>query len=287
MTPQRAREILSSFRGRLAASIGFDRDDFDAIDLAIRTMSEAQSPTQPPAQKRRKLALLIGTNYVGSSNQLGGCLADVAHWKDFASSRGYTCTVVAGQAASRRMMLAVLDELVRTANADLIFQFSGHGTQVPDRNGDEQDGRDEAICPDDFRSAGVIIDDELNETFANLATDSRLVVILDSCHSGSGVRNAQGGEARAIQWDDSIPLPTRATGYRGTVPQDRVTLLAACRDDQTAADTGHSGAFSDAMLATFGIGGTASEWLSRASARLHGQSPVLSGLDFAMREVFA
>jgi metacaspase-1 len=47
---------------------------------------------------------------------------------------------------------------------DSIFlHYSGHGTKVPDQNGDEEDGYDEALVPSDYASAGVILDDELYE----------------------------------------------------------------------------------------------------------------------------
>lgn len=39
----------------------------------------------------------------------------------------------------------------------LFFHFSGHGSQQYDRNGDEEDGYDETICPTDFRRAGQIV----------------------------------------------------------------------------------------------------------------------------------
>jgi hypothetical protein len=44
----------------------------------------------------------------------------------------------------------------------LFFHYSGHGSQVVDHSGDEEDGLDETICPVDFKSAGQIIDDEVN-----------------------------------------------------------------------------------------------------------------------------
>ncbi len=43
----------------------------------------------------------------------------------------------------------------------LFFNFSGHGTQVEDQDGDEDDGFDEALCPSDFDTAGALTDDAL------------------------------------------------------------------------------------------------------------------------------
>lgn len=45
---------------------------------------------------------------------------------------------------------------------DSIFlHYSGHGTKMKDDDGDEKDGYDEALCPRDYASAGLIRDDDL------------------------------------------------------------------------------------------------------------------------------
>lgn len=44
-------------------------------------------------------------------------------------------------------------------NDSLFFHFSGHGSQTPDLDGDEEDGFDETILPVDFKQAGEIVDD--------------------------------------------------------------------------------------------------------------------------------
>jgi hypothetical protein len=55
-------------------------------------------------------------------------------------------------------MKLVSDAMARSVAAQkfLFFNFSGHGTQVRDDDGDEADGLDEALCPCDFETAGVI-----------------------------------------------------------------------------------------------------------------------------------
>lgn len=42
------------------------------------------------------------------------------------------------------------------------FHYSGHGGQVKDEDGDDEDGFDETIMPIDFTTKGQIIDDELH-----------------------------------------------------------------------------------------------------------------------------
>ena len=69
-----------------------------------------------------------------------------------------------------------------------MFHYSGHGSQVIDVSGDEPDGKDETICPHDFATEGMILDDDLRKVFSSLPAGVHLDVILDSCHSGSGSR---------------------------------------------------------------------------------------------------
>ena len=85
---------------------------------------------------------------------------------------------------------------------DLVYiHFSGHGQAVEDRNGDENDGWDEAIIPYDARIKflkGVyegenhILDDELEKYFTTirnkLGKSGYLYVVLDACHMGGASR---------------------------------------------------------------------------------------------------
>ncbi|EJC99273.1 uncharacterized protein FOMMEDRAFT_142854 [Fomitiporia mediterranea MF3/22] len=99
---------------------------------------------------------------------------------------------------TRENILTAIDELVKDAKAGdrFVFHFSGHGAQIPDENGDEEDGMDEVIWPvdviyDDKEGTGIdryIVDDELKERLVDrLPVGTYLTVILDSCHSGSGI----------------------------------------------------------------------------------------------------
>lgn len=58
--------------------------------------------------------------------------------------------------------------LLKDARPDdsLFLHYSGHGGQTPDKDGDEEDGMDECICPVDYKSAGTIIDDDLKALFS-------------------------------------------------------------------------------------------------------------------------
>lgn len=68
----------------------------------------------------------------------------------------------------------------------LVFHFSGHGSQQRNYSGDEVDGYDETLCPTDFETHGMILDDEINATIVRpLPRGAKLHAIIDACHSGT------------------------------------------------------------------------------------------------------
>ena len=64
--------------------------------------------------------------------------------------------------------------------------YSGHGSQVPDGDGDELDGYDESLCPVDYQTRGKILDVEINATIVRpLPHGVKLHAIIDTCSSGT------------------------------------------------------------------------------------------------------
>lgn len=120
----------------------------------------------------------------------------------------------------------------------VFFHFSGHGQQIQDQDGDEEDGYDEAIVPIDaparadnrewrnYDGSRHIRDDELNERFLkvrrNLGPQGSMLMLIDACQSGTMSRGAGGGTegtARGTpeRWDfgRATPSPGKAGGERG------------------------------------------------------------------------
>jgi uncharacterized caspase-like protein len=72
------------------------------------------------------------------------------------------------------------------AGDSLVFYFSGHGLSQPDFEGDERDGFAENICPVDFMTEGMIVDNDINSTIVwPLKKGVTLHAIVDACHSGT------------------------------------------------------------------------------------------------------
>ncbi|VAH83876.1 unnamed protein product [Triticum turgidum subsp. durum] len=102
----------------------------------------------------------------------------------------------------------------------LVFQFSGLGAQVPDDDGDELDGMDEALCPVDSFQQGPILDDEINEAIVRpLVHGVKLHAIVDACHSATVLDlpyqctvSKQTGRWR---WRDERPMTGACKGTSG------------------------------------------------------------------------
>ncbi|ONH66585.1 Metacaspase-1 [Cyberlindnera fabianii] len=145
----------------------------------------------------RRKALLIGINYIGTKAQLKGCINDVNNVKQFLVQHGYAEGDIVVLTDDQTQMVKVpmraniikaIGWLVNGAqpNDSLFFHYSGHGSQVPDQDGDEEDGIDETIVPLDYETSGQIIDDELHARLVQpLPAGVRLTALFDSCHSGS------------------------------------------------------------------------------------------------------
>lgn len=145
-----------------------------------------------------KKALLAGINrYPDPRNELKGCVNDVRQMAEtlksgfgFPSGDANMRILTDARATTR----AILDGLAwLTAGASpgdsLVFHYSGHGSQVPDRHGDEKTDRlDEILCPYDLDWDHPLSDDDLAAACAGVPKGVLLTVILDCCHSGTGLR---------------------------------------------------------------------------------------------------
>lgn len=110
-------------------------------------------------------------------------------------------------AATKQNILSTLNELKEkvTAGDIVVIHYSGHGQQIYDDNSEEIDGLDEALVPVDawvkythnYKGENHIRDDEIGNILAGfrntLGKEGQLLMLLDSCHSGSSTR---GGKAR-------------------------------------------------------------------------------------------
>ena len=70
------------------------------------------------------------------------------------------------------------------AGDSLFLHYSGHGSRTKDLNGDEESGFDSTMCPSDYDSAGMIIDDDIFALVAApIPKGAELFALMDCCHS--------------------------------------------------------------------------------------------------------
>jgi len=134
-----------------------------------------------------KKAICVGiNNYPGISNDLQGCVNDAYDWSTLLNEYGFATSLLLDSQATRQNIKTALDDLVvSAAEGDVVvFTYSGHGTQFIEFGGDEGDAYDEALSVYD----GRILDDELRVIINQIDPRVTLLVISDSCFSGSVTR---------------------------------------------------------------------------------------------------
>ncbi|MFZ2633409.1 MAG: caspase family protein [Desulfosalsimonadaceae bacterium] len=224
-------------------------------------------------------ALLVGVNkYKLPGSDLQGCVNDATNVRDvllkYFGFNVKDIRVLVDARATKKAILARLIWLVKNVKSGdrILFHFSGHGSQIRDRDGDElKDHLDEILCPHDMDWDGTYIaDDELKAIFSTLPAGVHLDVLLDSCHSGSGTRDIQAvsalpetpGLPRTVKQrflappidilcrqldEDDLPVTQL---LKSTNPENHA-LFSGCRDNQTSADAYISGTYSGAFTYYF------------------------------------
>jgi hypothetical protein len=172
------------------------------------------------ARKGSARSLHIGLNsvnpgqYGGWTGDLAACEFDANDMAALARSRGMEPTTMLTKAASRdKVLSAIRDAAKHLKSGDFFFlTYSGHGGQVTDVTGEEDDKKDETWCLYD----GQLIDDELYFELSKFGQGVRVLVLSDSCHSGTVTRAAMpvmlvsAGAAAAPTWRSKMMPPAVA-----------------------------------------------------------------------------
>jgi hypothetical protein len=246
--------------------------------------------------KATAISLHLGLNavdpvhYGGWAGELGACERDAVDMAALARSQKMKPTVLLTKAATRAKSIAAIRAAAKSLKkGDLFFlTYSGHGGQVRDVTGEEDDKRDETWCLFD----GQLIDDELYFELARFASGVRILVLSDSCHSGTVTRDAMlpgmgGAKTRQMPpdvaevtyeqnkdfYDDlqkglakqakrsqdpdsvlaSLELDTRITAVASKFKPAAI-LISGCQDNQTSLDGDPNGAFTGALLKVWNNG---------------------------------
>ena len=251
-----------------------------------------------PTARAKGLAVHIGLNavdpahYAGWSGPLNACEADANDMAAIAKKSGMKSTVLLTQKGTRAKALAGIRAAAKKLKRGDLFllTYSGHGGQVTDVTDEEPDGKDETWCLYD----GELIDDELYAELSRFAAGVRVLVLSDSCHSGTVTRARPeppppGTRSKMMPPDiaeqtylqnkafydklqktvskeagvGKLPDPDTMLALVATDPRvarivkkfrPSAILISGCQDNQTSLDGAHNGAFTEQLLKVWDSG---------------------------------
>jgi hypothetical protein len=234
----------------------------------------------------RGISLHVGLNrvdpahYQGWDGALTACEFDANDMRAIAEGQGFEArSLLTAEATSDAVLTAIEQAAGELDRGDLFLcTYSGHGGQVPDRNGeDEEDRSDETWVAYDRQ----IVDDELYALWGRFAPGVRIFVLSDSCHSGTVVRDieaevpdqvstrqkaaAEAPRYKALPRDVMIAtyranarlydaIQERLPGAERADPAATVLLISGCRDDQLSLDGISNGLFTENLRAVWDDG---------------------------------
>ena len=152
----------------------------------------------------RALIVGVGEYYQDDINDLPGIDLDVSNMVNTAQLMGFKKDQIKvlfdHEATALNFVKESTSWLVEgvSSNDRILIYFSGHGTRVPDGNGDEiDDGKDEALV---FHDAGIydvngkkevrgFLTDDLFGQILDRIPSNNIMVFVDACNSGTSTRS--------------------------------------------------------------------------------------------------
>lgn len=173
-----------------------------------------------------KKALLIGIDNYPNGNQLTGCVEDINNLKSVIERNSdgkvnFHVKMMPDEQSSENAMEAIKDLFKDTSDIAMLY-FSGHGFI--------NDTGAEIVFPDNIRSTGNYYKGIQMKDIMEVVNASKVrnkIVILDCCHSGNM------GKYKLEETSSLL-----STG---------VSILTACRDDETAMEMGGHGIFTEQL----------------------------------------
>lgn len=234
-------------------------------------------------------SLHIGLNKVDTKHYpgvpaLNAAVNDALFWESYAKQLGYNTSALHDKAATDKAVLDALTSYAKKMEAGdiLLLTYAGHGSQIPNDKADgfDDERNDQTWCLYNRE----LLDDELFEAFRSFVEGTRILVVSDSCHSGTMVRalpdeldlsamlenglehavDSRGFASRKLpleveqavvqRFGDSVYRPLQKK-YETTAQAEgvkaAVKLLAACQDNQTTYDGDTNGVFTEAFMKLF------------------------------------
>jgi hypothetical protein len=216
----------------------------------------------------KRKGLCVGINAYAPPNRLAGCVNDANAWANLLKENGFDVQMLFDDGASHDAIMSGLRKLVGSSQSGdiIVFQYSGHGTTVPDLTGRTVDGIEEAMVPVDFSAENpkLLMDFDIGAIFNTLPSGVNLTCFIDCCHSGTILRMFGKKSMQSMTGVDERPryitlteteiaavqaynASSAATMVRGNAPGGqqlmREVAFAACRPDEVALEVNGQGEF--------------------------------------------
>ncbi len=220
---------------------------------------------------------------------------DVDTMEAIARKQGFVTTTLKTREATRENVAQAFRSAAAELNAGDIFlvTYSGHGDYVKDLGGDEEDGYDETWC----LYNGHFLDDELNVELAGFKPGCRVLVLSDSCHSGTMTKSGKKAVDTVQRVQDDfvysreIPKVVSLASFERhrdyysflqlSLPRPRprisasVRLLSGCQEDELSYGNSEGGRFTQAVKTVFADG-------AFEGGYLHFHAAIIKALSTAM-----
>lgn len=149
-------------------------------------------------------SLHIGVNFADpihypGLNPLKAAVNDAKWWEEYARKQGYAAVSLHDSDATIGAVKNKLSEYAKKMEPGdiLLLTYSGHGGEMPNEKPDDVDTEkiDQTWCLHDEQ----MLDDELYEAFRAFREGTRIVVVADSCHSGTITKAAQNDLTKLLE----------------------------------------------------------------------------------------
>lgn len=201
-----------------------------------------------------------GTGWEG---KLNACERDANDMSKIAEENGFQTKTILTKDATRKNVEKAIENAAKKLDAGDIFliSYSGHGGQVPDFSGDEEevtkgDDMDETWCLYD----GQLLDDEIYLLYGKFKPGVRILVFSDSCHSGTVTRvfgddeivDDSEGAVRAMPKDNADATFFENEKFYAKLGESMpkeihvgapILLISGCQDEQLSRDGMLNGRF--------------------------------------------
>lgn len=232
----------------------------------------------------KSYSLHLGLNHVdpkhyeGWTGELNACENDAKSMKQIAEYYKFQKSdCYLNQTATRESLINTLEKFsAELEDGDLfLLTYSGHGGQLPDLNNDENDGFDETWCLYD----GQFLDDELILYFSKFKEGVHIVVLSDSCHSGTMIKESNYRALNKLDYTKSksenklykyMPKEVSSKTFQSNkssyetifekvkdiIPEPKATirLISGCQDNQYSSDGFYNSLFTRRLLQVWNSG---------------------------------